>query len=85
MGSVTFYDENGEVVAITTDNVSKTTTTIKSLFWMCDVPEEACFIRVSMYSPFTSIPRNVFDRSLLEGKLKLSISVFDLEDVKLSR
>lgn len=85
LGSVAFYDKNGEVVSITTNNVARTTTAIKALFWTCDVPEEACYIRVSMYSPFTSISRDVFDQSLLEGKLKLSISVFDLEDVKLSR
>ncbi|MDD5901319.1 MAG: hypothetical protein PUC73_10565, partial [Lachnospiraceae bacterium] len=83
--SVVFYDKNGEIVPISTNNVSRTTTTIKALFWTCDVPEDACYIRVSMHSPFTSISREVFDRSLLEGKLKLSISVFDLEDVKLDR
>lgn len=85
LGNVVFYDKNGEIVPITTNNVSRTTTTIKSLFWTCDVPEEACYIRVSMYDPFTNILRNVFDQSLEEGKLKLSISVFDSEDVRLNR
>ena len=85
LGSVAFYDKNGEVVSITTNNVARTTTAIKALFWTCDVPEEACYIRVSMYDPFTSLAREVFDQSLLEGKLKLSILVFDPEDVRLSR
>ena len=84
LGNVVFYDKNGETVSITTNNVSRTTTTIKALFWTCDVPEEACFIRVSMYDPFTSISRDVFDQSLEEGKLKLSVSVFDPEDVGLN-
>ncbi|MBQ8547413.1 MAG: cellulase family glycosylhydrolase, partial [Lachnospiraceae bacterium] len=81
LGNVVFYDKNGEIVPVTTNNVSRTTTTVKALFWTCDVPEEACSVRVSMYSPFTSIPGDVFNQSLQDGKLKLSISVFDLEDV----
>lgn len=84
LGNVVFYDKNGEVVPITTNGVSRTTTTIKALFWTCDVPEEACYIRVSMYSPFTSISREVFDQSLQDGKLKLSVSVFDLVDISLN-
>lgn len=84
MGSVAFYDINGEVVPISLNNVSVTTATIKALFWTCDVPEEACYIRVSMYDPFTNIQRDVFDQSLEEGKLKLSISVFNLEDAGLN-
>lgn len=84
MVSVVFYDKNGEIVPITTNNVSRTTTTIKALFWTCDVPEEACYIRVSMHSPFTSISRDVFDESLEDGKLRLTISIFDLEDVELN-
>jgi len=83
LGHVAFYDKNGEVVPVTTNNVSGTTTTIKALFWTCDVPEEACYIRVSLYSPFTSISREVFDQSLQDGKLILSVSVFDMEDVSL--
>jgi len=82
--NVVFYDKNGDVVPVTTNGVSRTTTNIKALFWTCDVPENACYIRVSMHSPFTSIPRDVFHRSLEEGKLELSISVFDPEDVKLN-
>ncbi len=82
--NVVFYDKNGDVVPVTTNGVSRTTTTIKALFWTCDVPENACYIRVSMHSPFTSIPTDVFHRSLEEGKLELSVSVFDPEDVKLN-
>ncbi len=81
MVGVAFYDKNGEVVPVTTNGVSRTTTTIKGLFWTCDLPEEACYIRVSMHSPFTSISRKVFDQSLKDGELELSITVFDLEDV----
>lgn len=84
LGHVAFYDKNGEVVPVTTNGVSGTTTTIKALFWTCDVPEEACYIRVSLYSPFTSISREVFDQSLQDGKLILSVSVFDLEDIGLN-
>lgn len=84
LGNVVFYDKNGEIVSVTTNNVSRTTTTVKALFWTCDVPEDVRSVRVSMYSPFTSISREVFDQSLNEGKLALSISIFDLEDVRLN-
>lgn len=85
MVGVVFFDKNGEPVSVTSNNVSRTTTTVKGLFWTCDVPDDACYIRVSMHSPFTNISRSVYDQNLRDGKLELSLAFFDVEDVTLNR
>lgn len=83
LGQVSFYDKNGQVVNIIKNDVSRSTTVIKGIFWECNLTKEIRMIRVAMYDPFINIKRNQYDESLNTGDLELNILIFNLDEVML--